>query len=263
MNGPEQRTDERPAVAGAEPLVTIVAVHGDSASAARFDRVTPHLPDGVRLVPVTLPGFGGTPALGDGTVTDHAARLAERIGGLTGPVVVLGHGLGGTVAIEIGQRHGDACAGLVLHAPAIPDGRGRAELRAGSLPPLSRVVNAASNVPFAAVAARAVAFRDLPADVVERACEDLGRAEGSAALAASADAAWYDALEPSSVPTVILWGDRDHWRGPASATGLAHRIGAGRVRVVSGWGHLPMLRRPRDYAVEIAQLARWVATEAG
>lgn len=251
------------AAAGGGPLVTIVAVHGDSASAARFDRVTPHLPEGARLVPLTLPGFGGVPPVGDGSVADHAARLAERIAGLPAPVVVLGHGLGGTVAIELGQRHGEACAGLILHAPATPIGRGRTELRTRARPALARVANAAAALPFASAAARTLAFRDLPSDVVDRLRSDLRRAEGAAPLAASADEAWFDGLGPSPVPAVLLWGDRDHWRGPAQANELGHRLGAARVRVVAGWGHLPMLDQPRSYATEVADLAHWLATRAG
>ena len=97
-------------------MTTVVAIHGNGGGGFRFSRMVDHIAGDVALVPVTLPGFGGRPADPSlHTVTDYAEALWEEIRGLPQPIVLLGHGIGGTIAIDLLQRH--SVAGLILHAP--------------------------------------------------------------------------------------------------------------------------------------------------
>ena len=97
--------------------LTVVAVHGNGGGATRFARLGGQLADGVGLCAVTLPGFGDVPrdpALR--TVADYADRLAEMLPS-NGSVVVLGHGIGGSIGLDLACRRPETMSGLILHAP--------------------------------------------------------------------------------------------------------------------------------------------------
>jgi len=72
-----------------------------------------------------LPGFGGTPALGDdGGLPALADWLDDAAGELTGgrPFAVVGNSLGGLLARELAARHPEQVLGLALLAPVVdPD----------------------------------------------------------------------------------------------------------------------------------------------
>ena len=117
------------------PTLTIVAVHGNGGGSTRFDLVPDHLSDGVELIAVDLPGFNGAPDdPGLRSVVAYADRLADLIDEITvGPgdgsddatlrprPVVLGHGIGGSIALDLASRRPETIGGLLLHAPVGAD----------------------------------------------------------------------------------------------------------------------------------------------
>ena len=97
-------------------MTTLVAVHGNGGGGFRFARAEEHMPEGIRFVAVTLPGFGGRaadPALRH--LGDFSEALWGEIRDLPRPLVVLGHGIGGSIALDLVNRH--PVDGLILHAP--------------------------------------------------------------------------------------------------------------------------------------------------
>jgi pimeloyl-ACP methyl ester carboxylesterase len=66
---------------------------------------------------------------------------------------------------------------------------------------------------------------------------------------------WFDGLPDTSVPTSILWGDRDRILQPSQADDLARRLRHGERRIIEGWGHYPMIEQPADYATVVAEIA--------
>ena len=100
------------------PILTLVALHGNGGGGFRFDRIKPYLPPEIQFQAVTLPGFAGEPpepALR--TLQDYANKLRVMIAGEARPVVLLGHGIGGSIALEFVQHHAAEVDALILHAP--------------------------------------------------------------------------------------------------------------------------------------------------
>ena len=96
---------------------------GALATAAFYDDLLtePRIRDAsIRFVATTLPGFGGTPALGDLSM-EHYAREAGRLAADLGCDLVVGHSLGANVAIEM--VGGGAFSGpVVLISPSFSRG---------------------------------------------------------------------------------------------------------------------------------------------
>jgi pimeloyl-ACP methyl ester carboxylesterase len=97
--------------------VIALLIHGIGSTRRFWDPIVPKLEGlkGVECVAVDVPGFGDAPALDttDGPVT--VARLAEALDDPSlGPVVVIGHSLGGMIAQELALRAGERVRGLVL-----------------------------------------------------------------------------------------------------------------------------------------------------
>lgn len=101
-----------------EPLVL---VHGIATDRRIWDMVVPELARDRTVVTLDLPGFGRSSPVGDGfglqSVAEHIARgLAAR--GIRGPFDLVGHSLGGGVAITLAALHPQRVRQLVLVAPA-------------------------------------------------------------------------------------------------------------------------------------------------
>ncbi|MFC4637249.1 alpha/beta fold hydrolase [Deinococcus hohokamensis] len=97
---------------------TLVALHGNFASAAWWSALLEAPPAGWQVLAPDLPGFAGSAMDGEPSIPGYAAWLRgwldER--GVQRPVL-LGHSLGGAVALEYAAHHGPV-AGLVLAASA-------------------------------------------------------------------------------------------------------------------------------------------------
>ncbi|WP_433084060.1 alpha/beta fold hydrolase [Dactylosporangium sp. CA-052675] len=107
----------------------VLLIHGNCSSSAFWEPLLRHLPDHWRLALPDLRGYGQSPALPiDATrgvrdfADDVAPLLAELAAG--GRVTVVGHSLGGGVAMQLLLDHPEHIGALVLEAPVSPYGFG-------------------------------------------------------------------------------------------------------------------------------------------
>ncbi len=110
--GPFSYTDE-----GAGPVV--VAIHGLPGSVRDFRWLGAALPDTVRFVRLDLPGFGGTPlaTAPDPSIAARGAFVIDALRALAIPrCAVIGHSMGGAVALSAAVQAPDRVAGLGLIA---------------------------------------------------------------------------------------------------------------------------------------------------
>ena len=97
----------------------LVLVHGVATSRSIWRHVVPGLAEQHLVATPDMPGFGDSPPIGRGFVLEDVAdELAEALGGLPGPVDLLGNSLGGAVAIVLAERRPDLLRRLILAAPA-------------------------------------------------------------------------------------------------------------------------------------------------
>ena len=237
-----------------EPLVL---VHGLGGAAANWLALAPLLLRGRRLLVPELPGHGGSeplPAAANlNAYADSLAEVVEREG--LSPAAVVGHSLGGAIALRLAIRRPDGVSRLVLAAAAgISSGTRSARYAltiTGILKPGRRIAPhrrlvARSPVLKSLVFGRwgAADPRALPAEVVEAFLSGPARHTDtvSAAKALMKDDPRAD-LDRVRCPSLVLWGARDNQLPIGDAFDYARRL-RGRLRVIADCGHLLIGERP-------------------
>jgi pimeloyl-ACP methyl ester carboxylesterase len=229
----------------------LLLVHGFGGAAWNFSELAPLL-HGRRLIIPDLPGHGASSPLPAPTLTGFADVLE---GILDGPVDVLGHSLGGVVALRLAERHPSLVRRLVLAAAAgISSSTRLAEITitlTGIVQPgriagrrVGRVARSRRlrNVLFGGFE---VANPDL---LTERAVHGFLRGPTmhtdalGAGLALVADDPRQD-LDRVRCPVLILWGARDRQVPLDDGFEYARRLGAP-LRVIADCGHLLIGERP-------------------
>jgi pimeloyl-ACP methyl ester carboxylesterase len=247
----------------------VLLVHGLGGAASNWVELAPVVARRHRVLVPDLPGHGGSSPLPAAPTlspfADVLAALAERE--RTAPAAVVGHSLGGLVALRLALRHPDAVRALVLAAAAgISSG--------------TRARQAALTTIMLARPARFVApFRGLVARVPWLRYPVFGYFEAADPLALSAEAV-EGFLQPAQLHTdvfdagralvrddprvdlaavrcrcLVLCGARDHMVPVADALEYARRLRAP-LRIVPDCGHLLIGERPDACVEAIEELLR-------
>lgn len=176
---------------------------------------------------------------------DLAAMLAEAIEVLDGGAILVGHGMGGLLALKAAEDPRVRAA--VALAPMVPGVRSRLVMRAANWPALwlGRTLKPP----------RGAALFDLIADAEPFHREALARAlvtdESRAALEIARGHVRLERV-PRAVPRLIVAGDSDPFVPLGAATHLAEQIGAA-TSVVPGRGHWLVGGRALERAVAAMQ----------
>ncbi|HEY1534066.1 MAG TPA: alpha/beta fold hydrolase, partial [Polyangiaceae bacterium] len=107
----------RVAEAGSGPPV--ILIHGLFVDHTSWDLVMPELAESFRVIAPDLPGFGASekppPSRFPYGIDAFAEAIADLYAGLElGPAAVVGHALGGAVALTLAARHPELVSRLVL-----------------------------------------------------------------------------------------------------------------------------------------------------
>jgi pimeloyl-ACP methyl ester carboxylesterase len=229
----------------------LLLVHGFGGAAWNFSELAPLLP-GRRLIIPDLPGHGASSPLPAPTLTGFADVLAEI---LDGPVDVLGHSLGGVVALRLAERHPALVRSLVLAAAAgISSSTRLAEITialTGIVQPGRIAGRRVGRVARSRRLRRFVfgSFEVANPDLLsERAVHGFLRGPTlhtdalGAGLALVADDPRQD-LDRVRCPVLVLWGARDKQVPLEDGFEYARRLGAP-LRVIADCGHLLIGERP-------------------
>jgi pimeloyl-ACP methyl ester carboxylesterase len=243
----------------------LVLVHGLGGAAANWLALAPLLLPGRRLLVPELPGHGGSARLAAApslnVYADRLAGLLEHEGVASASVV--GHSLGGAIALRLAIRRPGAVSGLVLAGAAgISSGSRNARYAltvTGIVKPGRRLAPYRHRIARSNVLKRVVFGRwgaadpeALPADLVEAFLSGPARHTDtvSAAKALVRDDPRAD-LDRVRCPGLVLWGARDNQLPVADAFDYARRLRA-RLRVIADCGHLLIAERPEACADAIA-----------
>lgn len=250
------------AVPDATPI-TVVAVHGNGCGGVRFDAVAEHVPPDVRLVAPTLPGYGGRrmPPGGTHSLHPYVDDLAEVVEAVSdGPVVLLGHGMGGAIVLH-GLSHDrlPPVDGVVLHAPGGPG------IAAQWLPHRLRTVEIRDRLRLVLTSrllrplVRRVLLPGVDRATATQFLDGYRDCDAFAAMFELVDDDWFASLEPTrGIPAHVLWGADDRLRPTRHRDDFVRLLPGATEIEVEGWGHFPMLVDPADYAVTVAWVARCV-----
>lgn len=240
--------------------ITVVAVHGNGGGAHRFARLRPWLPDDVELVAVTLPGFADRPDEPScRTMAGLGAALGRELVRFDRPIV-LGHGIGGSFALELAQHRAAAFGGLVVHAPVGASLDRRLFPRLMRLPGAKPAVQRAIASPTLRPLWRKNFFTDPVDDTyLAQFFDEYRTCRAFPRMFDLINAEWFDALHPVELPSVIWWGARDRVLAVEQAGAFGRVLPRATVEVVADWDHFPMIERPKEYADALARLARRLA----
>lgn len=230
---------------------SLVCVHGSAGNRHVYDRLLDAMPGRARYA-VDLPGRLGTDSPALETVAELEAFLSAFIDSeVDGDYVLVGHSLGGGVAIEHALvSNTDRLKGLVLMATG-------ARLRVH--PVILQVTAQAEKS-----GVRPALPPGLHEDGVDPAIvEDAARALARTPLAAGASD-WRAAnafdrmqdLDDIRVPALVLVGSTDALTPPKYAEHLAARIPESTLHVFEGAGHSLMIDRAPEVSAAIDEFCR-------
>jgi len=222
----------------------IVLIHGFANEAAAWSPIEAHL-TGRPLIRIELPCHGKSPKRRVTGFADLVSDIRRALDDLDLQTThLVGHSLGGAVALAIADTRASRIDSLTLIAPAgfgpdingaVLDGIGRAT-RAESLGPWLRQLVADETV---------ITDRYVRAAMMSRKDPALRAAQRAMADALFPDATQAFDLRPAlsriAIPTRIIWGKRDGiipWRHALGAPG---RVG---LHLFDGLGHLPHMESP-------------------
>jgi 3-oxoadipate enol-lactonase len=230
----------------------LLLVHGYGGAAWNFTDMQPHLA-GRRLIVPDLPGHGGSsPLPAAASLRGFADALVPLI---DEPVDVVGHSLGGVVALRLAERHPRLVRRIVVAAAAgISSSTRWAELTitlAGIVQPARIAGRRVERIARSPRLRRLVfgGFEVSNADLLsERGVHGFLRGSAlhtdalGAGLALAADDPRHD-LERVRCPVLLLWGGRDRQVPVEDGFEYARRLRAP-IRVIADCGHLLIGERP-------------------
>ena len=253
-----------------EPLVL---VHGAGTSSAIWHRVMPRLAAERRVVAPDLPGYGGSPAAGPGFALEEvadglAAGLDEA--GVPAPYDLVGHSMGGAIAILAAARHPERVRRLVLVAPAglaaLP--RVAAGLLGAVAAPFARRAPHARHAAGGQRAVRRLALAGVARDGARVPAANARAVLASSAgatrigpgLASAATADLRATLAGVQTPLGLGVGEHDPVIPPRRIEVIRRARPDVELRIVPDTAHAPMLERPDAFCAALeavlAQLAR-------
>ena len=232
----------------------LVLIHGLGAYTFTFRRVIPELAEYFRVIALDLKGFGFSerPSGGDYTLTEQArlvGRALDQLG--VSRAAVLGHSMGGAVAMRLALAHPETVERLILAASASDHDLSRhgwGAALAGRLLPLVAPFTY-YNRRFREFSVRS-GYHD-PSRCTEDVIEGYmmpGRIRGYLQAVGNPLASWRKdpPLHPWKItqPTLVLWGASDRWLPPSRGQRLHRLIPNSRLVVIPKAGHLLLEEQP-------------------
>nr|BAL56048.1 hypothetical conserved protein [uncultured prokaryote] len=242
----------------------VVLIHGWASSWRLWQGTMDVLAEaGCRAWALDLPGFGASDKPADGwySIENFAALVSAFCQALgLERASIVGHSMGGTIALLLGLEQPHMVERLVAVSPVV-SGRLNFPVRMFASRWLGRWLYglSARSWPLAAAGAQLLYNRSWslrPRAHHRRAWEDLSRASPHAALGSLRALAHFDLsprLQAITAPTLILAGAGDLNVPPSQARLAAARIPGARLVILPGARHLPMNDQPERFYRELRQ----------
>lgn len=240
--------------AGQGPAVLLL--HGIGGRASLWQPSLDALSPQYRAVALDMPGYDGDPVPDPLTFPLLAAQVVAVMGGLgLAAAHVIGHSMGGMVALELAATHPGRVRSLVLAATSAAFGGRDAGFRDAFL--------AARQKPLEEGRGMAGVAADLVPGMAGPAADPAAIPAATAAMATVPEAAYraalrcltgFDrsaALPGIAVPTLVLAGEADATAPPRGMARLAAAIPGARFATLPGVGHLLPLEAPVAFHAEV------------
>jgi 3-oxoadipate enol-lactonase len=204
-----------------------------------------------RVIAPDFRGFGmsDTPS-GETTMAQYAADVHELLQSLaTGPVVLIGHSMGGYVALEFARQFPESLCGLVLvNTKATGDS---AEVAAGRRGTAAQVRAQGVQIVIDAMAPMMLTEDNRDSLMMEqvRGLMLASKPEGviGALLGMAGRADSTDLLARIEVPTLVVSGTDDRLMSPSESEKMASAIHGAQLSLIPNAGHLTAFEQPDKF----------------
>ena len=232
----------------------VLCLHGWASSLRMWQRTARRLAPAYHVISLDLPGFGDSSRPSpdfDFTAPSYAAVVSAFLAQMTQtPVVVVGHSMGGLIALQLALTYPDLVSGLVLSNPVITGNvgpglgaflRSRLGQHVLHLSQRSHLLARIGQQTFFADARffRGAALRRNIVDLARAAPEAVA---GSLRAILSSDLS--AELSGIQAPTLVITGAHDLTVPVADARLAARRIPGAHLAIVPRASHLPMDEQP-------------------
>jgi pimeloyl-ACP methyl ester carboxylesterase len=233
----------------------VLLIHGFAAAIDWWDEIAPALAKQHRVIRLDLIGHGGTAAPRDGYSIERQAELAAAVLDKLGVdrVTVIGHSMGGEVAVALAARRPERINKLVLiDSPPTAGGNFSLLMRAYLTPGLGELL---AHFETDAMLRRGLAQGFAPGFVVpEKFVADVRQLTYTAFRSAhdqseayrTAKAPYERLSELKAVPPVlVIFGSLDAIVQAGNAK-LFERVPGAKVVTIDGVGHSPLVEKPDE-----------------
>lgn len=228
----------------------VVFIHGNTGSTRWWHPTMQALATDFAMTAVDLRGFGRSPDGGETvTVTDHAADLEATAAELgLDKFVLVGHSLGGAVAMEYAALYPQRLTGLVLVDSAPLGG-----LKGVDYGILERSIANGWMVP----GLKATMAQPVADDYFAQLAEDCLRSIPAViANTRALEAADFTAAAPRfTKPVLVVHGEKDPLVPLAEAEKIAAAYPQAVLVVIPASGHSPQVEQPGDFARRLREFA--------
>jgi len=244
----------------------IVLVHGLATTGSIWRRVAPTLARSRSVVAIDVPGFGASDPAGPGFKL-HAVAQRIRDGlaqaGVPEPYDLVGHSMGGAVALTLATAYPESVRGLVLVSPAglapVPGPLAAAVGRAAELYiPLRRYGAPLAGHPWGRRLLMTGGVIDgaalAPAEVRQLVSSSRGARRTRQALVAVAAADLRGMLADLRRPVGAIIGTGDRVVRPGTLDTIRALCPDAACEVVTDAGHISMIERPQQFVTALERV---------
>ena len=249
------------AFSGKKGAVPLVLLHGFCEDSSLWNGMTVALGD-IPVLAIDLPGFGQSDLPEHPDMPTYAAAVCAVLDALEiEKCVLVGHSLGGYVALEFAAQAGERLAGLGLfHSHPFPDNEERKLARLRGIEMLQsgkRDLYVAQLFPNLFSPAFAAARPEVVSALIA-----TGKTQSAAGIAAALTAMMNRAdqqstLAEASCPVLFLLGEEDNLVPVAQAWQMAVLPASASVEIMPGVAHMGMFEAPEKSAEALRLFWRW------
>lgn len=235
---------------------TLLCLHGIGADASSFHHQTGAFA-GWRAVAWNMPGYGGSAMRRNPPDFAHlSGRLGAFIDGLGGPVHLLGHSIGGMIALDHALRRPDQVASLTLVATTPRFGGRDDSFRAAFLKARLDPLDAGQDMAeMAALTAPHLVGPDTaPGEIahIERALAAVPEETWRGILRCLVTFDRAGDLDAVACPALVVSGSGDRNAPAATMAKMAARLPDARYHEMTGAGHMPHQEMPQAFNALLA-----------
>lgn len=232
----------------------LILLHGFGLNLTIWEKTCSHLPAGIQCIMPDLRGHGKSLVPpGIYSMDDMAADVLGMMDSLKiEKATIAGHSMGGYIALAFAQRYPDRLVGLgLITTNARPD---PPEKRDGRIMEMHRVRLKGSSVLADSLAPRLTKSADLENSVrsIINATNPQGIVGASLGMAERLDR--MDVLRRLNCPVLVVAGSEDLITPLAVCEEMALNAPNGKLVIIKGAGHLPMLEEPKILATEFSKM---------